>query len=78
MANDNLATYKAKRDFRQTREPSGHLELRMPELIVFAVVWDCLNRGYPRGRADRPSRNQRVSPRRDLRWDKAIELAEAV
>jgi hypothetical protein len=23
MANDKLTTYKAKRDFRQTREPSG-------------------------------------------------------
>jgi hypothetical protein len=34
MANDKLTTYKAKRDFRQTREPSGHLEPRMPELIV--------------------------------------------
>ena len=79
MANDNLATYKAKRDhFRQTREPSGHLELRMPELIVFAVVWDCLIRGYPRGRAVDPLGKPRVSPRRDLRWDKAIELAEAV
>ena len=38
MANDKLTTYKAKRDFRQTREPSGHLEPRMPELIVLALA----------------------------------------
>ena len=24
MANDKLTTYKAKRDFQKTREPSGH------------------------------------------------------
>lgn len=77
MANDKPTTYKAKRDFRQTREPSGHLEPRMPELNVLAVVWDCLIGAIREGARISPSRDQRVSRRRDLRWDKAMELAEA-
>lgn len=37
MANDKLTTYKAKRDFRETREPSGQVEVRASNRRRFVI-----------------------------------------
>lgn len=37
MANDKLTTYKAKRDFRQTREPSGQTEVTSSNRRRFVI-----------------------------------------
>jgi bifunctional non-homologous end joining protein LigD len=37
MANDKLTTYKAKRDFRQTREPSGQNPVKPTTRLRFVI-----------------------------------------
>ena len=37
MANDKLTTYKAKRDFHQTREPSGQGTINASGLRRFVI-----------------------------------------
>jgi bifunctional non-homologous end joining protein LigD len=37
MANDKLTTYKAKRDFRQTREPSGQDSVKSSNRRRFVI-----------------------------------------